>query len=120
MQEAEHAEMLKARQDSGKSASTSAPCAADEAGVAEDSIFAGIDLDGKLSGNLAICASPLCTVVICKMLQQDLHRLGCRPLQFPCSVSVIVAVVALSVTKPVAASHYLGMCRRSCAQHSPE
>ena len=43
IQEAEYAEMLKSRIESGKSASTSSPS---EAGVEEDSIFADIDTDG--------------------------------------------------------------------------
>lgn len=47
MQEAEYAEMLKARLESGKSASTSAS-GTGEAGVDENSIFADLDLDGTL------------------------------------------------------------------------
>ena len=43
-QETEYAEMLKARFESGKSASTSAR---DNAGIDEESIFAGIDMDGR-------------------------------------------------------------------------
>ena len=43
-QETEYAEMLKARSESGKSASTSAH---DGAGIDEDSIFAGIGMDGR-------------------------------------------------------------------------
>ena len=46
LQEADVADMLKARINSGKSASTSTSHADDKYGVEDDSIFADLDTDG--------------------------------------------------------------------------
>ena len=46
LQETELAEMLQARVNSGKSASTSAPAANGKLGIENDSIFADLDTDG--------------------------------------------------------------------------
>ena len=55
VQEAEYAEMLTARLESGKSASTSASHAHADAGIDNDSVFAGIHLDGKT----LVCRAPV-------------------------------------------------------------
>ena len=50
LQETELAEMLDARVNSGKSASTSAPAANGKLGIENDSIFADLDTDGMSEG----------------------------------------------------------------------
>ena len=64
MQEAEYAEMLKARLESGKSASTSAS-GTGEPGVDENSIFADLDLDGTLPYYCVPCQTQdICMVIV--------------------------------------------------------
>ena len=63
MQEAEYAEMLKARLESGKSASTSAS-GTGEAGIDENSIFADLDLDGTLPCYFPCQTQDICMVIV--------------------------------------------------------
>lgn len=51
LQETELAEMMEARVNSGKSASTSAPAANGKLGIENDSIFADLDTDGTLEAS---------------------------------------------------------------------
>ena len=88
LQETELAEMLEARVNSGKSASTSAPAANGKLGIKNDSIFADLDTDGTSGAVQILIAQHVMDVAYCKhgiTALTWLHCLPCTSAAFHCT-----------------------------------